>query len=99
MTKAKRNWNKTRERIKKRDHYRCQCPDCQLAGKTDGNLVVHHINGNQADNRDCNLVTMRQDCHNRRTAALDRAACRIRDMNAQLKHYNSKQADLPWLTA
>lgn len=49
-----------KERIKKRDGYQCQNPDCE--GKP-ARLCVHHINYNKQDFRDENLITLCNYCN------------------------------------
>jgi 5-methylcytosine-specific restriction endonuclease McrA len=56
-----------RERIKARDGYACR----RCGGTVD--LVIHHINGDETDQREENLITLDRACHDplqRRNTAL-----------------------------
>lgn len=50
--------------IRKRDNY-----ECQICHKTQANnrnkLPVHHINYNKQDDRESNLITLCENCHNK----------------------------------
>ncbi len=52
--------NKLRGKIKKRDGYKCQNPDCE--GKK-ARLCIHHINYIKQDFRDENLITLCNYCN------------------------------------
>ena len=54
-----KNWKLIREKILKRDNYKCTNPKC----KSSENLAVHHIDRNKENNSETNLITLCNKCH------------------------------------
>ena len=84
--KYPKDWKSIRERILRRDGYRCKFCDAQQGEphwKTNSKVVltVCHKNGDITDNRDVNLAAVCQRCHN------------ILDMGERIKHRQKKLLD------
>ena len=62
-------WKRIRERVKKRDGYRCTDPNCQTPGRGLGDrVIVDHIveRRHGGSDHDTNLRTLCPACDNRR---------------------------------
>ena len=63
------DWKRTRERIKKRDGYRCTDINCETPNRgVGGRLIVDHIipRSNGGTDDDANLRSLCPSCDNRR---------------------------------
>lgn len=69
-----------REKILLRDNF--QCTDFNHAGPraTSNDLVVHHIDNDQTNNRKRNLTTLCRTCHQRHTNRYRMLARRLAEM-------------------
>jgi 5-methylcytosine-specific restriction protein A len=65
-------WQKTRDRILRRDKGLCQCPKCQAPGAIP--LIAHEVDHRiplwepGGTNDDSNLWSLNRDCHKKKTA-------------------------------
>ena len=57
------DWSKISERIKKKNHYRCERCKHKHDPEAGYTLTIHHLDGDTANNEEWNLASLCQRCH------------------------------------